>query len=90
MQNQVSVNPERANPVSNPVTVAAPFIFTSGEVVNLASFVSSANTKAPAGNDNETSILSIKMSRIHFPMDSLSNYHYYKNFLNDAGIKDLR
>uniref|UniRef100_A0A0D9S5V5 GA binding protein transcription factor subunit beta 2 n=1 Tax=Chlorocebus sabaeus TaxID=60711 RepID=A0A0D9S5V5_CHLSB len=45
MQNQVNVNPERANPVTDPVTMAAPFIFTSGEVVNLASFVSSANTK---------------------------------------------
>ncbi|XP_026303548.1 GA-binding protein subunit beta-2 isoform X1 [Piliocolobus tephrosceles] len=45
MQNQVNVNPERANPVTDPVTMAAPFIFTSGEVINLASLVSSANTK---------------------------------------------
>ncbi|XP_076430672.1 GA-binding protein subunit beta-2 isoform X2 [Peromyscus maniculatus bairdii] len=49
MQNQVNVAPERANPVTNPVTVTAPFIFTSGEVVNLASFVSPANTKATSG-----------------------------------------
>ncbi|KAL1772227.1 GA-binding protein subunit beta-2 [Sigmodon hispidus] len=49
MQNQVNVNPERASPVTNPVTVTAPFIFTSGEVVNLASFVSSANTRATSG-----------------------------------------
>lgn len=49
MQNQVNTNPERADPVANPVTVTAPFIFTSGEVVNLASFVSSANTKATSG-----------------------------------------
>uniref|UniRef100_A0A8D1L0R6 GA-binding protein subunit beta-2 n=1 Tax=Sus scrofa TaxID=9823 RepID=A0A8D1L0R6_PIG len=41
MQNQVNANPERANSV----TMATPFIFTSGEVVNLASLVNSANTK---------------------------------------------
>ncbi|XP_051012900.1 GA-binding protein subunit beta-2 [Acomys russatus] len=51
MQNQVTANPERASPVTNPVT--APFIFTSGEVVNLASFVSSANTKATSANLEE-------------------------------------
>ncbi|EGV94823.1 GA-binding protein subunit beta-2 [Cricetulus griseus] len=61
MQNQVNVNPERANPVTNPVTVTAPFIFTSGEVVNLASFVSSANTKATSeeieeGNSLDSSV----------------------------------
>ncbi|XP_012870461.1 PREDICTED: GA-binding protein subunit beta-2 [Dipodomys ordii] len=50
MQNQVNANPERANPVTNPVTVAAPFIFTSGEVVNLASFVSSTSTKTTSGD----------------------------------------
>ncbi|XP_034845862.1 GA-binding protein subunit beta-2 isoform X2 [Mirounga leonina] len=49
MQNQVNANPERANPV----TVAAPFIFTSGEVVNLASLVSSANTKTTSANSEE-------------------------------------
>ncbi|XP_008826476.1 GA-binding protein subunit beta-2 [Nannospalax galili] len=53
MQNQVSANPERASPVTNPVTVAAPFIFTSGEVVNLTSLVSSANTKATSANLEE-------------------------------------
>lgn len=53
MQNQVNTNPERADPVANPVTVTAPFIFTSGEVVNLASFVSSANTKATSANLEE-------------------------------------
>lgn len=54
MQNQVNTNPERANPVANPVAVTAPFIFTSGEVVNLASFVSSANnTKATSANLEE-------------------------------------
>ncbi|XP_044095131.1 GA-binding protein subunit beta-2 isoform X6 [Neovison vison] len=49
MQNQVNANPERANPV----TVAAPFIFTSGEVVSLASLVSSTNTKTTSANSEE-------------------------------------
>ncbi|XP_005880641.1 GA-binding protein subunit beta-2 isoform X2 [Myotis lucifugus] len=49
MQNQVNANPERANPV----TVATPFIFTAGEVVNLASLVSSANTKTTSANSEE-------------------------------------
>ncbi|XP_042538073.1 GA-binding protein subunit beta-2 isoform X4 [Dipodomys spectabilis] len=61
MQNQVNANPERANPVTNPVTVAAPFFFTSGEVVNLASFVSSTSTKTTSeefieGNSVDSSI----------------------------------
>lgn len=46
MQNQVNAHPERANPV----TVATPLVFTSGEVVSLASLVSSANTKATSAN----------------------------------------
>ncbi|XP_027389900.1 GA-binding protein subunit beta-2 isoform X4 [Bos indicus x Bos taurus] len=49
MQNQVNANPERANPV----TMATPFIFTSGEVVNLASLVSSASTKTTSANSEE-------------------------------------
>ncbi|XP_045151634.1 GA-binding protein subunit beta-2 isoform X2 [Echinops telfairi] len=53
MQNQVNATPERANPVTNPVTMAAPFIFTSGEVVSLASLVSSANTKTTSVNSEE-------------------------------------
>ncbi|XP_077012182.1 GA-binding protein subunit beta-2 isoform X5 [Tamandua tetradactyla] len=53
MQNQVNANPERANPVTNPVSMAPPFIFTSGEVVNLASLVSSANTKTTSANSEE-------------------------------------
>ncbi|XP_069336722.1 GA-binding protein subunit beta-2 isoform X4 [Eulemur rufifrons] len=53
MQNQVNANPERPNPASNPVTVAAPFIFTSGEVVNLTSLVSSTNTKTTSANSEE-------------------------------------
>nr|XP_020011414.1 GA-binding protein subunit beta-2 isoform X1 [Castor canadensis] len=63
MQSQVNAHPERANPVTNPVTMAAPFIFTSGEVVNLASLVSSTNTKTtsvltvPAGQVAEETII---------------------------------
>ncbi|XP_010614766.1 GA-binding protein subunit beta-2 isoform X2 [Fukomys damarensis] len=53
MQSQVTANPERASSVTNPVTVAAPFIFTSGEVVNLASLVSSANTKTTSVSPEE-------------------------------------
>uniref|UniRef100_A0A8C3W7T3 GA binding protein transcription factor subunit beta 2 n=1 Tax=Catagonus wagneri TaxID=51154 RepID=A0A8C3W7T3_9CETA len=49
MQNQVNANPER----TNPVTMATPFIFTSEEVVNLASLVNSANTKTASGNSEE-------------------------------------
>ncbi|KAM8787022.1 GA-binding protein subunit beta-2 isoform 1-T3 [Rhynchonycteris naso] len=49
MQNQVNANSERANPV----TMATPFIFTSGEVVNLASLVSSTNTKTTSANSEE-------------------------------------
>ncbi|XP_014647282.1 PREDICTED: GA-binding protein subunit beta-2 isoform X2 [Ceratotherium simum simum] len=49
MQNQVNANPETANSV----TMAAPFIFTSGEVVNLASLVSSTNTKTTSANSEE-------------------------------------
>ncbi|XP_067169695.1 GA-binding protein subunit beta-2 isoform X3 [Apteryx mantelli] len=45
MQNQVNTHPERTNPVANTVTVTSPFILASGEVLNLASLVSSANTK---------------------------------------------
>ncbi|XP_063482398.1 GA-binding protein subunit beta-2 isoform X5 [Symphalangus syndactylus] len=61
MQDQVNVNPERANPVTDPVTMAAPFIFTSGEVVNLASLISSTNTKTTSeeiieGNSVDSSI----------------------------------
>ncbi|XP_032123300.1 GA-binding protein subunit beta-2 isoform X5 [Sapajus apella] len=63
MQNQVNANPERANLVTNPVTMAAPFIFTSGEVVNLASLVSSTNSKTssvltvPAGQVAEETVI---------------------------------
>ncbi|XP_075417747.1 GA-binding protein subunit beta-2 isoform X3 [Tenrec ecaudatus] len=59
MQNQVTANPERASPVTNP----APFLFTSGEVVSLASLLSSANTKTtsvltvPAGQVAEETVI---------------------------------
>ncbi|XP_045335082.1 GA-binding protein subunit beta-2 isoform X1 [Leopardus geoffroyi] len=51
MQNQVNAHPERASPM----TVATPFIFTSGEVVNLASLVSSTNTKTTSGDPHASS-----------------------------------
>ncbi|XP_047413404.1 GA-binding protein subunit beta-2 isoform X3 [Sciurus carolinensis] len=56
MQNQVNANPERANSVTNPVTMAAPFIFTSGEVVNLASLVSSTSTKTTSGDPQASTV----------------------------------
>ncbi|XP_048212524.1 GA-binding protein subunit beta-2 isoform X2 [Perognathus longimembris pacificus] len=70
MQNQVNANPERANPVTNPVTVAAPFIFTSGEVVNLASLVSSTNTKTTSANSEELIEGNSVDSSIHQVVDS--------------------
>ncbi|XP_005293793.1 GA-binding protein subunit beta-2 [Trachemys scripta elegans] len=56
MQNQVNMNPERSNPVTNTVTVASPFILASGEVLNLASFVSSANTKTTSGDSRVSTV----------------------------------
>ncbi|XP_036623605.1 GA-binding protein subunit beta-2 [Trichosurus vulpecula] len=56
MQNQVNANPERANPATSTMTMAAPFIFTSGEVVNLASLVSSASTKTTTGDSNTSTV----------------------------------
>ncbi|XP_043858906.1 GA-binding protein subunit beta-2 isoform X2 [Dromiciops gliroides] len=56
MQNQVNTNPERANPVTSTMTMAAPFIFTAGEVVNLASLVSSASTKTTAGDSHTSTV----------------------------------
>ncbi|XP_075417765.1 GA-binding protein subunit beta-2 isoform X5 [Tenrec ecaudatus] len=52
MQNQVTANPERASPVTNP----APFLFTSGEVVSLASLLSSANTKTTSGHPHASTV----------------------------------
>lgn len=49
MHSQASADPERAAPVA----VAAPFIFASGEVVSLASLVSSANSKAASADSEE-------------------------------------
>ncbi|NWS45711.1 GABP2 protein, partial [Probosciger aterrimus] len=45
MQNQVNTHPERTNPISSPVTLASPFLLTSGEVLDLTGLVSSANAK---------------------------------------------
>ncbi|KAM5201271.1 GA-binding protein subunit beta-2 isoform 4-T4 [Hipposideros larvatus] len=58
MQNQVNANPDRANPV----TMATPFIFTSGEVVSLASLVSSANTKTTSGDPHASSAVHLSHS----------------------------
>ncbi|XP_051848653.1 GA-binding protein subunit beta-2 isoform X2 [Antechinus flavipes] len=56
MQSQVNANPGRASPVTGAVTMAAPFIFTSGEVVNLASLVSSASTKTSTGDSHPSPV----------------------------------
>ncbi|XP_068518928.1 GA-binding protein subunit beta-2 isoform X3 [Anas acuta] len=53
MQNQVNTHPERAHPVTNTLTVTSPFILAPGEVLNLASLVSSANAKTTSGNTEE-------------------------------------
>ncbi|XP_039606475.1 GA-binding protein subunit beta-2b isoform X2 [Polypterus senegalus] len=46
MQNQVNMNPDQSNSVSNPVTISSPqFIFSSGGVVNLSELVSTSTTK---------------------------------------------
>ncbi|XP_042297078.1 GA-binding protein subunit beta-2 isoform X2 [Sceloporus undulatus] len=50
MQNQVVTSLERANPVPGSMTVNQPFILTSGEVLSLASLVSSAETKTTSGD----------------------------------------
>uniref|UniRef100_A0A4X2L3A7 Uncharacterized protein n=1 Tax=Vombatus ursinus TaxID=29139 RepID=A0A4X2L3A7_VOMUR len=46
-------NKGNAPPATSTVTMATPFIFTSGEVVNLASLVSSASTKTTTANSEE-------------------------------------
>uniref|UniRef100_A0A670ZD41 GA binding protein transcription factor subunit beta 2 n=1 Tax=Pseudonaja textilis TaxID=8673 RepID=A0A670ZD41_PSETE len=46
MQNPVTANPERLHDVPGSVTVTQPFILVSGELLNLASLVSSVDTKA--------------------------------------------
>uniref|UniRef100_A0A8D0L346 GA binding protein transcription factor subunit beta 2 n=1 Tax=Sphenodon punctatus TaxID=8508 RepID=A0A8D0L346_SPHPU len=56
MQNQVNTNSERLNPVTNTVTVSSPFILASGEVLNLASLVSSANTKSTSGDSHVSTV----------------------------------
>ncbi|XP_038023933.2 GA-binding protein subunit beta-2 isoform X3 [Anas platyrhynchos] len=53
MQNQVNTHPERAHPVTNTLTVTSPFILAPGEVLNLASLVSSANATTTSGNTEE-------------------------------------
>ncbi|KAG2463079.1 GABP2 protein, partial [Polypterus senegalus] len=60
MQNQVNMNPDQSNSVSNPVTISSPqFIFSSGGVVNLSELVSTSTTKTTSGEPNvsTTSVL---------------------------------
>ncbi|XP_075580536.1 GA-binding protein subunit beta-2 isoform X2 [Pelecanus crispus] len=52
MQNQVNTHPERTDPIANTVTLTSPFILTPGEVLNLASLVSSANAKTNSGDSH--------------------------------------
>lgn len=49
MQNPVSANPDRVRAVPGSVTVTRPFILASGELLSLASIVSSVDTKATSG-----------------------------------------
>ncbi|KAM6112635.1 GA-binding protein subunit beta-2 isoform 2-T4 [Phoenicopterus ruber ruber] len=53
MQNQVNAHPERPDPITSTVTLTSPFILTSGEVLNLAGLVSSANAKTTSGKTEE-------------------------------------
>lgn len=62
MQNQVNTHPERAHPVTNTVTVTSPFILAPGEVLNLASLVSSANAKTTAAGDSHVSTVQFSNS----------------------------
>ncbi|XP_072703084.1 GA-binding protein subunit beta-2 isoform X2 [Ciconia boyciana] len=52
MQSQVTTRPERTDPITNTVTLASPIILTPGEVLNLASLVSSANAKTTSGDSH--------------------------------------
>ncbi|KYO19665.1 GA-binding protein subunit beta-2 [Alligator mississippiensis] len=56
MQNRVNSNLDRSNPITSTVTVTSPFILTSGEVLNLASLVSSANTKTTSGDSHVSTV----------------------------------
>ncbi|XP_029880400.1 GA-binding protein subunit beta-2 isoform X2 [Aquila chrysaetos chrysaetos] len=62
MQNQVNTHPERTNPVTNTVTLTSPFILTPGEVLNLTSLVSSANTKTTSAGDSRVSTVQFSNS----------------------------
>ncbi|KAM9264616.1 GA-binding protein subunit beta-2 isoform 1-T2 [Morus bassanus] len=54
MQSQVNTHPERTDPITNAVTLTSPFILTPGEVLNLASLVSSANAKTTSGDSHSS------------------------------------
>ncbi|XP_069650272.1 GA-binding protein subunit beta-2 isoform X2 [Haliaeetus albicilla] len=62
MQNQVNTHPERTNPITNTVTLTSPFILTPGEVLNLTSLVSSANTKTTSAGDSHVSTVQFSNS----------------------------
>ncbi|KAJ7307218.1 hypothetical protein JRQ81_009211 [Phrynocephalus forsythii] len=62
MQNQVSKNPERANTRPCSVRIGQPFILTSGQLLSLASLVSSPDTKTTAARDVRGSPLQISNS----------------------------
>ncbi|XP_053133721.1 GA-binding protein subunit beta-2 isoform X2 [Hemicordylus capensis] len=64
MQNQVYTNPERVTVVPSSVTVSQPFLLASGEVLSLASIVSSANTKTTSGDSH--------VSMVQFPNSTTS------------------
>nr|XP_034954525.1 GA-binding protein subunit beta-2 isoform X1 [Zootoca vivipara]XP_034954526.1 GA-binding protein subunit beta-2 isoform X1 [Zootoca vivipara] len=64
MQNQVNTNPERVNPVPGSVTVGQPFILASGDMMSLASIVSSAGTKTTSGDSH--------ISTVQFPNSTTS------------------
>ncbi|XP_078238317.1 GA-binding protein subunit beta-2 isoform X1 [Pogona vitticeps] len=51
MQNQANTSPERASPLPHPVSMGQPFLLTSGEVLSLASLISSPNTKTTSARE---------------------------------------
>ncbi|XP_064331306.1 GA-binding protein subunit beta-2 [Phalacrocorax carbo] len=54
MQSQADTHPERTDPITNTVTLTSPFILTAGDVLNLASLISSANAKTASGDSHSS------------------------------------
>lgn len=69
MNSQVTANSKRATRVTNSMTVAIPFIFASGEVINLANLISSANTKTTSANSEDI----IEGNSVHISVQELGN-----------------